>query len=84
MPIAPLCAFYAEDSSFVHKELAQFTFLGLRNLFLIFRSSLFFVNCAFLAVTDYAIAAKCSLLVWEVSLLRERQCGAAPLTPASL
>ena len=46
---------FAEDSLFKENRMAQFTFIGLRNWFLIFRLSLFDVNCAFWFNSDYAI-----------------------------
>ncbi len=67
-----------------YKELAQFTFFRFTKFISHISFYLFDVNCALLTVSVYAISASLSLLVWGISLLRERQWGSAPLTPATL
>lgn len=52
-----------KDSLFKKNRMAQFTFLRFTDLISHFLFYLFGVNCAFLAVNDYAIAASLMLLV---------------------
>ena len=55
--------FRSKDRFLMKIELAQFTFLGFTELISHSSFSVIFVNCAFLAVSDFAIAASFMLLV---------------------
>ena len=60
--------------------MAQFTLLVLQTLFLIFRFYLFRVNCAFLAVTDYAYRNNAlNVSLGAFALCGERPKGFRPL-----
>ena len=57
MLIASLCAFHSEDSFLGENRMAQFTFFRFTERISHVLFHLLGVNCAFLFVTDYAIAA---------------------------
>ena len=63
MLIASLCAFHAEDSLFKESRRAKFTFFRFLKRISHVLFYLFDVNCAFLFVSDYAIATNVMLLV---------------------
>ena len=52
-----LCAFYAEDSLFEEKRIGAIHVIGFTKLISHSSFNLFDVNCAFFAVSDFAIAA---------------------------
>ena len=63
MLIASLCAFHAEDSLSKENRRAQFTFFRFLKRISHVLFYLFDVNCAFLFVSNYAIATNVMLLV---------------------
>ena len=84
MLIASLCAFIRRGQFVLGKQNWRNSHFRFTKLISQISFSLFVVNCAFIFVSDYAIATSFSLLVQSVSLLRKRPRASALWTPDEL